>query len=365
MSTETSRSRFFQAIRHERPRRVPLDFWARPEVRRQLQARLHTTRVEDALGVDFAEVAIHDRFPQFERRAHPPRGGDWPGADGCYVWHDDRTFEDGWGVVRRVGEDGKLVQWITGPLVDRFEVDALDWNAADRLETPEQIAEHVARLKAADKVVTGEVVMPFKHAWHLRGMENLLCDMLTDRPRVEALYDRIYAFETERAARLARAGVDVIKVVGDIAMEDRLLFSPALFRTLDVPRLAELIQRVREDRPEALFFYHSDGKLDDVLDDLIEAGFDIINPIQPECMDPYAVKQRWGDRITLWGTISVRTTLPKGSPDEIRRLVHERIRRCGHDGGFVLAPANVIMYDTPIENVLAMYEAARSFEWDA
>lgn len=73
--------------------------------------------------------------------------------------------------------------------------------------------------------------------------------------------------------------------------------------------------------------------------------------------------RRWGDRITIWGTVSVRTTLPRGTPESIRALVRERIDRCGHNGGFVLAPANVISFDTPVENVLAMYEAGREFGW--
>ena len=358
-----SRERFFASVRHERPDRVPVDLWARPEIIRALKQRLGTDDVETALGVDFAQVDIADSFPEFERKTAPPRGGDWRGSAGRYVWHDERTFEDAWGVVRRVGQDEKLVQWITGPFVQHNDLEAYTFPDPVNLADPATIAGKVAALKAAGKVVSGEVVMPYKRAWHMRGMENLLCDMIADREFVERLYDRIYAFETERAVRSVRAGVDFVKVVGDIAMEDRLMFSPKLFRELDVPRLRGLIERTRQAKPNVLFFYHSDGDLSQAMDDLIDVGFDIINPIQPECMDPYEVKKRWGSRITMWGTISVRTTLPIGPPAEIRRLVHERIRNCGHNGGFVLAPANVIMYDTPIDNVLAMFDAAREFRW--
>jgi uroporphyrinogen decarboxylase len=364
----TARDCFFAAVRHERPDRVPTDLWARPEIIRALREHLGTDDVERALGVDFAEVSIADRFPAFDRRAAGPRGGDWPGSGERYVWHDERTFEDGWGIVQRVGEDGKLVQWISGPLSGTEEpgIPTVESTlpASACLAEPSEVAGAVQRLKAAGKVVCSEVCMPFKRAWHLRGLENLLVDMLIRRDFVDALYDRIYAFETERAVRSARAGVDVVKVVGDIAMERGLMFGPSLFRELDVPRLRAMIERTRSARPGVLMFYHSDGDISGVMDDLIDAGFDIINPIQPECMDPYEVKRRWGDRITMWGTVSVRTTLPKGTPDEVRELVRERIRVCGRDGGFVLAPANVIMYDTPIGNVVAMYEAARAFRWE-
>ncbi|HSW46183.1 MAG TPA: uroporphyrinogen decarboxylase family protein [Phycisphaerae bacterium] len=359
----TSRDRFFATVRHERPDRPPMDLWARPEIIRALKQYLGTEDIETVLGVDFAEVGIADRFPEFERKTAPPRGGDWPGSAGRYIWHDERTYEDGWGIVQRVGQDGKLAQWIRGPLVEQDDLEAYTFPEAACLTEPAAIAGQVAALKAADRVVAGEVCMPFKRAWHLLGMENLLCDMIANREFVEALYDRIYAFETERAVRLARAGVDLVKVVGDIAMEDRLMFSPRLFRELDVPRLREMIRRTREVRPDVLCFYHSDGNLTAAIDDLIDVGFDIINPIQPECMDPYEIKRRWGDRITLWGTVSVRTTIPQGTPESIRAHVHERIRGCGQDGGFVLAPANVIMYDAPVENVIAFFQAGRDFKW--
>jgi len=354
-----SRKRFFRTVRHQHPDRVPLDLWARAEVIRELQVRLETDDVEAALGVDFARVEIGERITEFERRAEPPRGGDWPGAARRYIWRDARTFEDGWGIVQRLGDDGKLVQWMDGPFAAHKDVDAFPWPDESYLTTPAEIAPRVRELKSRDRVVLAEIVMPFKRAWHMRGLQNFLCDMVVDPAFVERLYDRIYAFETARAERCARAGVDCIMVVGDIAMEDRLLFRPELFRRFDVPRLSELIRRVRQVNPEMQMFYHSDGNISAVMDDLIAVGFDIINPIQPECMNPEEVKQRWGKRITLWGTISVRTTLPLGTPESVRATVRDRIRSCGHDGGLVIAPANVIMYDTPAENVIAMFEAAR------
>lgn len=232
-----SRERFFTTARHKRPDRVPMDLWARPEIVRQLRERLGTAQIEEALGTDFAHVDLPDRFPEFDRRASEPKGGDWPGAGGRYVWHDERTFQDPWGIIRRVGSDGKLVEWISGPFAETTDLAGYAFPPTRCLPEPSEIAGHIAQLKAADRVVCTEVTMPFKRAWQMRGLENLLCDMLTDIEFVEALYDRIYTFETERADRAAHAGADVIQVVGDIAMEDRLLFKPEIFRELDVPRL--------------------------------------------------------------------------------------------------------------------------------
>ena len=96
-----------------------------------------------------------------------------------------------------------------------------------------------------------------------------------------------------------------------------------------------------------------------MIPDLIEIGFNIINPIQPECMDPVKIKKMYGDRITLHGTISLQKTLPFVTPEEVRKEVLSRIKECGYNGGLILAPANVINADVPIENILMLYNTAR------
>jgi uroporphyrinogen decarboxylase len=98
------------------------------------------------------------------------------------------------------------------------------------------------------------------------------------------------------------------------------------------------------------------------MDDIVEIGFNVVNPIQPECMDPVAVKKRWGDRITLHGGVSLQRTLPNGTPDEVRAEVERLVRECGYNGGLVVFPSNVIQPDTPTENVIACFHAARDLK---
>jgi uroporphyrinogen decarboxylase len=95
----------------------------------------------------------------------------------------------------------------------------------------------------------------------------------------------------------------------------------------------------------------------DVIPDLIEIGVTVITTVQPECMDPFEIKRRWGDRLTLGGTIGVQSTLPFGKPNEVRRTVREHIQRLGADGGFYVCPANAPMPEVPWENIVAMYDA--------
>ena len=187
-------------------------------------------------------------------------------------------------------------------------------------------------------------------------------DYLANVDVLEAVYDRLFALYTEMAVGITRAGVDMIKIVGDVAMQDRVTMGPEPWRRFDKPRMARLIDACRAVNPDVVFFFHSDGQLTELVDDLIDVGFTVINPIQPECMDPVEVKRRWGERITLYGCVSIQRTLPFGSAAEVRCEVEGLIRRCGYNGGLVLMPSNNIQPDTPVENIIACYHAARDFD---
>ena len=222
--------------------------------------------------------------------------------------------------------------------------------------------ERVEKYKAMGKFVSGGIEMPFKTAWQLRGLRNFLMDYAANPDFVEKLYDKIYELDVEIARKLARAGVDMITIVGDIAMQDRLFVNPKMWCSIDKPRLKYLISEAKKIKPDIHIFIHSDGNLREIMLDLIEIGFDVINPIQPESMDPVEIKRLYGDRITLHGTISVQRTLPFGTIDDVKREVIDRIERCGYNGGLVLGPSNVIPYDTPVENVIALYETTRDYD---
>jgi uroporphyrinogen decarboxylase len=138
-----------------------------------------------------------------------------------------------------------------------------------------------------------------------------------------------------------------------------MLMSVRMWRTWLRPRLARTIAAAREVRPDVLVFYHSDGDVSAIIPDLIEIGVDILNPIQPECMDPAALKRNFGDRLAFWGTIGTQSTLPFGSPDDVRREVRLRIETVGVGGGLFLAPTHVIEPEVPFENIAAFVDAVR------
>lgn len=142
-------------------------------------------------------------------------------------------------------------------------------------------------------------------------------------------------------------------------MQKSMIMAPEIWRKYFKPRLKMLIDESRKDNKSIYWFFHSDGYIEPVIPDLVEIGFDIINPIQPESMDPVEIKKKYGDKITLHGTISLQKTLPFGTVTDVREEVLSRVEKCGYNGGLVLAPANVVTPDVPIENILTLYQTAR------
>ena len=94
---------------------------------------------------------------------------------------------------------------------------------------------------------------------------------------------------------------------------------------------------------------------------MIEIGVDILNPVQPECMDPMALKREYGDRLAFWGAIGTQSTMPFGTTSEVKAVVRERIKTVGEGGGFLIAPTHKLEPDVPWENVLAFFEAVEVF----
>ena len=361
----TPRERILTALNHERPDRTPTDGWFHDEVIETLKGHYRTDDWSDVL----AELGI-EGWTDLSPQVVPPDAGEELDLEATHasgqpaVWIDEHTYEDVWGARFRLGDDGRYRQWLSGPLQETTTAEELDGYRMLRdaaIREPEDYADRVAELKRQQLFVTADLENPFRRLWNLRGMENSLMDYVANIELLEAVYDPLYELFTRMAVRMTRAGVDMIRIVGDIAMHDRIMMGAERWRRFDKPRMAGLIGACKAIRPDIEFFFHSDGRLTDLVDDLIEAGISVLNPIQPECMDPVEVKRRWGDRITLHGCISIQRTLPFGSASDVRREVEGLIQHCGQDGGLILMPSNVIQPDTPIENIIACYHTARDF----
>ena len=111
-----------------------------------------------------------------------------------------------------------------------------------------------------------------------------------------------------------------------------------------------------------MIFYHSCGHITPFIDELISSGVEILNPIQPECMDFDEVHDRFADRVSFWGTIGTQQLLPYGSSREVREETLRRLEKCGDKGGIVIGPTHMVEPEVPWENLLAITEAAGEFE---
>jgi len=201
----------------------------------------------------------------------------------------------------------------------------------------------------------------FEAAWDLRGLDTFMMDLALGEDYVEVLLDKVMQFPLEMGLQFIDLGVDMVWLGDDIATQRNMMMSPAMWRQYFKPRYAKMFEAFKKSNPNIKLCYHSCGNLQDVVDDLVEIGLDVLNPIQPMAMEPSTFKKRFGDRITMYGAMDVQQIMPFGKPEDIRAEVKRLIETCAPGGGFILSPAHHIQSDTSVENVEAFYAAAREF----
>lgn len=362
----TPRERILATLKHQQPDKVPIALGWRGEIMAGVMKHYKVetpAEVVKILDADLNRFAgLQTRIPEFDKKVNGEVKGSF-GSSGPAIVHDARTFEDEWGIVQRVGSDGKYLEWVRGPFVDNDDLDNFTWPDGRNIVENPGLAEQVAAFKKQGYWVVGNGgVHPFKHAWHMRGFENFLCDYMTNPGWVERIYDRFLAYNIPLLQKGAAAGIDQFEYWGDVAMQDRMIVPPQRWRELDKPMWRRLIAATRQVKPDVKFFFHSDGDVSPIIGDIIEVGFDILNPIQPECVNPGLIKKKWGGRITLDGGGSIQRTIPLGTLADIKAEVEFLMTTCAYDGGYVFRASNVVNFDCPIQNVVAYYELARDFD---
>jgi uroporphyrinogen decarboxylase len=202
----------------------------------------------------------------------------------------------------------------------------------------------------------------FEASWYLRSMEELMMDMLTESHEGTLLLDKITGFACSKAREYALAGTDILSLGDDIGTQNSLMIDELTWEKWLQPRLKKVIDTAREINPDILIFYHSCGYITPFIDKLIETGIDILNPIQPECMDFDEIHDRFGDRLSFWGTLGTQQLLPYGTRDEVKEVSLSRLEKCGTRGGIVIGPTHMVEPEVPWENLIAITEAAREYE---
>ena len=281
-------------------------------------------------------------------------GGDQPA-----VLHGDlppQTTFDEWGIGHCASATEGALDKMYPPLARAESV-----NQVEALPSPVVVADvdssPIARWHQAGYPVFGYAGSLYEWSWWLRGMERFMVDLVAAPHMAQAVVCKVEQYTTRLALCSAELGVDVLCFYDDAGMQRGMQVSPSLWRKFIKPAWGRVLTTVLSRFPHVRFFLHSCGKIDSIVPDIVELGFHLLHPLQPECMDFAGVYQQFGAQIALAATLSAQHTLPFGSPDDVRHEIR-RLATVAADQRCMLMPSNVIQPETPWENVLAFADGA-------
>jgi uroporphyrinogen decarboxylase len=239
---------------------------------------------------------------------------------------------------------------------------ALPWPDLDTDLGAGTLAEDVAAIHAAGKVAVCHMEMTvFESAWYRRGMDTLCADMIEGNEIGAWLLDWFTEYSVRRAKLVAQAGVDVAGLGDDIGTQRGMMMSLPFWREHLKPRLKRVIDTLRAHQRAPLWVrYHSDGDIRAAIPELVEIGVDILNPVQPECLPVPEVVAEYKNRLAFWGMVGTQTTMPFGTPADVRAVVAECATLARAGAGIIVAPTHVLEPDVPWENITALTDATRA-----
>jgi len=271
---------------------------------------------------------------------------------------DDNIAIDRFGTKYHLSEHGQPLPF-EGPInsmKDTIGFDMVKSMKDEDFEGPEHVLKTVNKERAVFLLLSDS----FKLSWKLRGgMENLLFDYALDPVLVHKLASITTEFNLAAIDRGAAIGIDAIAVEGDLAGSTNLIMSPEHFKEYIKPYLEKIVAYAHSK--DLKIIKHSDGNIWQILDDLIEIGFDGIHPIQPQCMDIGKVKEYLKDKACIMGNIDCQELLPNGSPDEVESVVKKTMEIASPGGGYIISSSNSIHPGVKPENYIAMVKAVHKY----
>jgi len=378
----TSRERVLAVLNHEQPDRVPIVIGASNATgikMKPFQAfkKLVGIEAEDRYVYDWPELGTSLPDEESMRRL---RSDVRPVLDRFPKAVEDRLrnrpphtpFIDDWGSGQKEIEPGV---WYPGihPLAEAATLEDLEnypnWPDMDDPYRVAHVAEQAARLAAENQyaiMATPWLLFPFERAIGMQGMDKFLYNMAAEPEFAEALLAKNLELCKTLMGHFLKAlgdNVDMIKIGDDLGTQESLMISPRMYRRMLKPVHAELIRFIKENT-KAKVFFHTDGDVFDLIDDFVEIGVDILNPIQTSAgkmANLEALKSRYGKNLVLCGAIDTQRVLPFGTPDAVRQEVRRVINTLGPGGGYMVASVHTIMNEVPAENIVAMVDAVEEF----
>lgn len=346
----STRDRFFKAMRRLDSAYIPYEFILCPSLKKAFREKTGREDYEEyydfptrILYLDYINTA--DRYLRFYESSERLNINDW-GIGFLSGKTDD--FNEMRHPMQAFQTIKEFEQYpYPDPIVD------YDWDKMIR---------KIKETKKRDRIAACYLeVTIFETAWYLRGMDNLFIDMKIDPEKAEYLFDCITERRCVMAKKFAQSGCDVLRLGDDVSTQLDMMMAPVMWQYFLKPRLKKVIAAAKEGKPDIMIFYHGCGNLQKIIPDLIEIGVDILNPVQPECMDPLEIKEKFGGRLSFWGTVGTQRTMPFGSTEEVKAVCLQMIEKVGKGGGFLLAPAHVLEPEVPWDNIETFVETVRNY----
>lgn len=334
----TPRERWLAVLQRRTPDRVPMDYWTTPEFPEKLKRYLGIAE-DDELYRRFHIDRPRFVYPRYAGPRPDPWGLEWTDADygaGHYSECATHPLQH----CETVADIEREYQW---PSPEWFDFSSV----------PDQIEQ------GGEYPLQTNGMEPFMIYKWLRGDEQAFVDLALYPEIVHHVMNRIFDLHYALASRILEMGrgrIVYVYITEDFGSQNDLLYSPAHVREFMLPNMKRFMQLARD--AGAYVFTHSDGAIRKIIPDLIDAGSDILNPIQWRCtgMERESLKRDFGGRLIFHGGVDNQQTLPFGTVNDVRSEVRDNLRILGAGGGYILAPCHMIQAITPPENVVAMYE---------
>lgn len=366
------RERFELITNHQEADRVPVDMGSHvASIHRNSYIRLHEYLNDPEIEKDrpILDRMVQNVVPDEKLLRRYNIDFRWVAPNWVNVTNvAEDQYQDMWGITwqHMVDTYGAHIS----PLKDATlaDLETFDWPDPYNPALVEGLAERAKYLyENTDYVLVADAIKGgiLTKALQIRGYEQVFLDMVGDTTYAEALFDKLLWLYKEMWTTVLKAigpYVQMVYFTDDVGSQQAMMISPKMFRSLIKPRLKALIDHIK-GQADVKFMYHTDGTVTPVIDDFIEIGVDILNPIQTSAMgmDTADLKETYRGRLCFHGAIDVQQMLPFSTPEQVKYDVAKRIRDLGRGGGYILAPCHNIGSDVPPENIEALYAAAREY----
>ncbi len=338
-----SRERVETALNFNQADRVPVFASFVPEIEQRLRGEFGISDLDvgAALGNDMVKCCA--------------------GMEMSFYGQPQPEYVDAWGIGWRYVENdsGVYTEIAEHPLagdmakLDAYEIpDPLEDSQYEDFRTKKELYGHEKWMIGSSQISI------FEACWYLRGLDTFMMDMALEPEYCETLMDKVMQFPLNASRRYIELGADMVWFGDDVSMQTGIMISVDMWRTYLKPRYAQLFAACKTLNPNVKIAYHSCGQCTAILDDMIEIGLDVLNPLQPMAIDPFETKKRYGKRLALFGGLCVQRVMPFGSVEDVRIAVRRLTAELGQGGGYILAPAHHIQADTTLDNIKTFYAEA-------